>query len=77
MNRAFCWIKSETGIDSAWRFLLFYIWLWLGIGYILRVYWDIHQQFATMAMMDMSVVEVCVTGVAALYRRMCVWCCMF
>ena len=42
---AFCWIKGNGPIDTMWRFFIFYIWLWLGAGFILYVYYKIQQQF--------------------------------
>jgi hypothetical protein len=41
----FCWIKGATAADQAWRFIVFYLWLWAGIGYVCWVYWKIHIQF--------------------------------
>ncbi len=35
---AWCWILSEDGADVAWRFIQFYIPLWLCIGYSTYVY---------------------------------------
>jgi len=37
-----CWIKSQRDIDVAWRFIQFYIPLWLSIIYSLVVYVKVH-----------------------------------
>jgi hypothetical protein len=49
---AFCWIKGDKGADTAWRFLVFYLWLWAGIGYICYIYWAIRKQFDQMTELD-------------------------
>jgi hypothetical protein len=49
---AFCWVKGDKGADTAWRFLIFYCWLWAGIGYIVWVYWQIQKQFQEITDMD-------------------------
>ena len=53
----FCWVKGDTGADQAWRFLIFYLWLWAGVAYIVWVYWKIHQSFKGMDELDPSSVE--------------------
>lgn len=42
----FCWIKGHSSIDTAWRFVIFYIWLWSGILYILYVYYNISKKYS-------------------------------
>jgi hypothetical protein len=38
-----CWIKSDTDTAVAWRFICFYILLWVAFGYNLFVYFKIDQ----------------------------------
>lgn len=39
-----CWIKSETPIDSMWRFLQYYIWIWLAVAFNSFVFYNIHRK---------------------------------
>jgi hypothetical protein len=53
----FCWIKGATAADQAWRFIVFYLWLWAGIGYVCWVYWKIHIQFRQLGDLDPNTAE--------------------
>jgi len=39
-----CWIKDDTDIAVAWRFITFYIPLWLAMCYCAWVYWGVRQK---------------------------------
>jgi len=43
-----CWIKTELGKDSIWRFIQFYIWLWIGIVYTAMIFRLIYVKIRTL-----------------------------
>ena len=53
----FCWIKGNGAVDTMWRFLVFYCWLWVGIIYIVWVYYKIRLQFANMLQEQLDIEE--------------------
>lgn len=47
-----CWIMSRNAMDNVWRFLQFYLWLFLGIGYNCFVFLSIFQKIKQMQAMS-------------------------
>eukprot|EP00462_Mataza_sp_D1_P018222 CAMPEP_0175143112 /NCGR_PEP_ID=MMETSP0087-20121206/13232_1 /TAXON_ID=136419 /ORGANISM="Unknown Unknown, Strain D1" /LENGTH=293 /DNA_ID=CAMNT_0016427107 /DNA_START=14 /DNA_END=895 /DNA_ORIENTATION=+ len=44
-----CWIKGNQSKHVAWRFFQLYIWLWLGVGYNIYVFLNIHKKIRVIA----------------------------
>merc|ERR1740117_1185625 len=38
-----CWIKNATDMDHAWRYIVFYVWVWLAWGYSCYVYCNVRS----------------------------------
>jgi len=39
-----CWILSTRSIDTAWRFMQFYIIMWVAVGYCIFVYFSVRKK---------------------------------
>ena len=44
-SQSHCWMRNDRWIDSIWRYLLFYVPLWIVIGYLIFVYIEIWGHF--------------------------------